>query len=416
MIAIGDELVLGQKLDTNSPWISARLVERGVRVVEHVTLGDDGDEIARTLRRLGGHVELLVTTGGLGPTQDDLTRRGLARAMGEELVEDADAMARIRAFFASRGKTMPASNRLQAMRPAGARMLHNEVGTAPGLKGQVGQAQVWCLPGPPGEMRPMFEREVLGTIPAMWEVAIGLVQTIGWGESRVAEAVADLMERGGTAVVGTTASRGIVTLRIQAVGTDSRERVRSLTEEIRRRLGAIVFAVGDVSLQDACLGLLRERGQTLCTVESCTGGMLGEMLTRVSGASDAYLGGWVTYANAMKMREVGVPREVLERDGAVSSACARAMALGAVRRSEADWAISITGIAGPGGGSEDKPVGTVWIGRAARGGAWETRRFRFLGDREDVRAWSAISALALLRLGIIGEDMELLFEEERACS
>jgi len=413
VMAIGDELVLGQRLDTNSQWISARLVDRGVSVVEHVTIEDDADEIAQALRRLSERVGVIVSTGGLGPTRDDLTRQALARAMGEELVEDEQALEQIRACFESRGVAMPEANRVQAYRPGSARLLPNPVGTAPGLAAQVGDAKVWCLPGPPSEMRPMFEHEVLGSIPVDSEIATALVQTIGWGESRVGEAIDDLMVRGGDALVGTTASRGIVTVRVRAVGKGSRERVQGLVEEIRSRLGPIVFAVGDVSLQQACLDLLRERGQRLCTVESCTGGMLGEMITQIPGSSEVYLGGWVTYANEMKMREVGVPEGVLVHDGAVSSACARAMAIGAIRQSGADWALSITGIAGPGGGSEGKPVGTVWIGRASHEGACQTRRFRFRGGREDIRAWSAISALAMLRLGLLGEEMALLFEEER---
>lgn len=413
VMAIGDELVLGQRLDTNSQWISARLVERGVLVVEHVTIGDDADEIARALRRLSERVGVIVSTGGLGPTRDDLTRQALAHAMGEELVEDEQALGQIRAFFESRGRAMPEANRVQAYRPVSARVIPNEVGTAPGLAAQVGGARVWCLPGPPSEMRPMFDREVPGSISTDTEIATAQVQTIGWGESRVGEAIEDLMARGGEAVVGTTASRGIVAVRVRAIGEGCRDRVQELVREIRNRLGPIVFAVGDVSLQQACLDLLRQRRQRLCTVESCTGGMLGEMITQVPGSSAAYLGGWVTYANEMKMREVGVPEGVLADEGAVSSACARAMALGAVRRSGADWALSITGIAGPGGGSEAKPVGTVWIGRASHDGACQTRRFRFRGGREDIRAWSAISALAMLRLGLLGEEMDLLFEEER---
>ncbi len=420
ILAIGDELVLGQKLDSNSQWLSDRLVGLGIRVLEHATVDDDDGAIAGAIGRLASACDLVVCTGGLGPTEDDRTRAGLARAMGEQLIEDAALMRGLLAWYASRGREMASANRVQALRPVSAEALDNERGTAPGLWGrlEIG-VEVACLPGPPGEMRPMFEGEVVRRL----RVASGrvirtrLIHTVGLGESNIAERLGELMDRSRMPLVGTTASGGVVTCRIRFEGDagDADGAVAQTARAVRERLGAVVFGEGDQTPAGACVDLLRERGETVCTVESCTGGMLGELLTERAGSSDGYIGGWVTYTNEMKHREVGVAMDVFERDGAVSSACASAMALGGLERSGATHALAITGIAGPGGGSEDKPVGTVWIGRASADGSVETRRFLFRGDRAGVRRLSALSALAMLRLKLVGEEMELLWEVEKAC-
>lgn len=453
ILAIGDELILGQKLDSNSQWLSARLLDLGIRPVEHATVDDDLDQIAGAFRRLARVADLILCTGGLGPTADDLTRQGLARAMGEELVEDAGALAQILAWYDSRGRTMPEPNRVQALRPESAAWIDNAHGTAPGLVGEIeregARATAVCLPGPPREMQPMFEvvaREHLR--PTDRVLITRILQTFGTGESNVAEMLGELMARDRMPLVGTTASTGIVSVRIRYEGTGGqaaggtpqvaggtpRERAQRLVDEtereVRARLGALVFGEGeDATLEGQVLGLLRARGQMLATVESCTGGMVGEMLTSVPGSSDAYAGGWVTYTNAMKQRQVGVPREVFEgvpgsgEAGAVSEECARAMAEGGLRESGVDHCVAITGIAGPGGGSDEKPVGLVWIalascagGRIEKAGggsgaaAVDVRRFRFKGGRDQIRLWAARSALGMVRLRVEGVEMGLLGE------
>ncbi|MFG0326171.1 MAG: CinA family nicotinamide mononucleotide deamidase-related protein [Phycisphaerales bacterium JB037] len=436
ILAIGDELILGQKLDSNSQWLSARLLDLGIRPVEHATVDDDLDQIAGAFTRLARVADLILCTGGLGPTADDLTRQGLARAMGEELVEDAGALAQIRAWYDSRGRAMPEPNRVQALRPQSAAWISNEHGTAPGLVGEIeredARATAVCLPGPPREMHPMFEvvaREYLR--PAEDRVTITkILQTFGTGESNVAEMLGELMARDRMPLVGTTASTGIVSVRIryegtggQAAGSPPREQAQRLVDEteqdVRGRLGPLVFGEGeDATLEGHVLGLLRARGQMLATVESCTGGMVGGMLTSVAGSSDAYAGGWVTYTNAMKHKQVGVPREVFEgvpgsgepAAGAVSAECARAMAEGGLRESGVDHCVAITGIAGPGGGSDEKPVGLVWIALASMGSPTDVRRFRFKGGRDQIRLWAARSALGMVRLRVEGVEMGLLGE------
>ncbi len=428
ILAIGDELTTGQKLDTNSAWLSARLLDLGIATAEHATVPDDAEAIGRAIRRLaaGAGAGISNTTGGLGPTADDLTRHGLAIALAPtpdgapaELIEDQAALADIRRWFESSGRRMPEPNRIQALRPGAATFLPNAMGTAPGLRAQMGPdgPAIFCLPGPPREMRPMFENSVLPALPEPDRaIRARMLHTFGAGESRIAELLGDLMDRDRNPLVGTTASGGIVTCRLRAVADAPKAADRALDgaeQAVRARLGALIFGAGDDTLPSSILDLLRARKQTLATVESCTGGLLGAAITETPGASDGYRGGWITYTNAMKTAEVDVPARALEAHGAVSREVAEAMAIGGRARAGADWALAITGVAGPGGGSEAKPVGAVWIALAGPDGV-DARRFRFPGDRGDVREWSVRCALGLLRLHLIGRSEETLVRESRA--
>lgn len=424
IVSIGDELAIGQSLDTNAKWLASRLTDLGVRVVEHATVADDLERHVAALRRLtegADGVDLVVSTGGLGPTADDLTRAALARLLDEPQVEDAAAVAALRRWFA--GRAMPERNLVQAQRPASAACLANPNGTAPGLQVRAGGADVFCLPGPPREMQPMFEAEVAPRVrrAAGVEVATRVIPTFGLGESDVAARLGDLMDRDregrGLPLVGTTASQGVVSVRIRHVGRgDAAGVVDALAAECRALVGEeYVLGEGVESLAACVLDLLRGRGEMVAVAESCTGGGLGASLTETAGSSDAFAGGFITYTNGLKMRLLGVPEAVLAEHGAVSRACAEAMAEGALRATGAAHALSITGIAGPGGGSEAKPVGTVWIGLASAGMATAARRFRLAGDRANVRAWSAQAALGMLRLRLIGrEELGLLREVESA--
>ena len=431
ILAVGDELVLGQSLDSNTQWISARLVERGVRIVEHVTVADDLERLTATMLRLSTISSLLIVTGGLGPTKDDLTRQALARAMDEPLVEDADAVAALEAKLRGRGRELDDARRVQAMRPNGAVCLPNEIGTAPGLRGRIVSpveimelgdfegrplaseddiCEVVCLPGPPREMRPMFERDVLPGLHPRQDnaIAVRLVRTFGLPEVDVATRLGEMMDRDRNPKVGTTASGGMVTVRVRAEGrADAAERAaEEAVGEVLARLGDFVFGQGELELPEAVVAVLRERGERLVVVESCTGGMLGAMITSVSGSSEMFDGGWITYANSMKVGEVGVAEGLIRGGpGAVSREVALAMAEGGLAAAEregvdATHALSVTGIAGPDGGSDETPVGTVWIARASRLGSAgvdaEARRFRIPGDRADIRERSAMLALGML--------------------
>jgi nicotinamide-nucleotide amidase len=434
ILAVGDELVLGQALDTNTRAIADALTEVGVLVAEHATVPDDRAAQAAAIARLAAGRGLLVVTGGLGPTGDDLTRQALADAMGEGLVEDADALAAIEAWYTSRGRAMPPPNRVQALRPASARMLANREGTAPGLAAAVGACRVFCLPGPPGEMRAMLAREVVPFVRSVGggsPIPTRTLRTVGRGESDIAGLLGGLMERDRPILVGTTAGLGVVTVRIRAndseaaglsppsggdAGTGA---IDAVVAEVRGRLGPIVFSDGP-DLPEAVLTRLRSRGETLGTIESCTGGLLGAALTAVPGSSDAYAGGLITYTNRLKHNLADVPEEVLATAGAVSVACAAAMADGARRTLGVDHCLAITGVAGPGGGSAAKPVGTVCIALSSRspppGSGSEprptdARRFLFRGSRDAIRRWSVTSALAMLRLRLDGIETPLLNEQ-----
>jgi nicotinamide-nucleotide amidase len=421
ILSIGDELTLGQSLDTNSHWLAQRLLDIGIKPIEHVTVPDDLDAHVRVLQRLAATCDLVISTGGLGPTADDLTRAALARASDDELIEDPVAVAQIERWFAKSGRALNAINRVQALRPSRGECLENEHGTAPGLWGRVGEVELYCLPGPPREMKPIFEKLVRPRLRPMNDrlVRTLVLPTIGLGESDVALKLGELMRRDRAVMVGTTASKGVVSVRLRYEGDPAHAdaQVRDAEAQVRERLGPIIFKHGEVSLAAELLGLLREQGLTLATVESCTGGLLGGLLTDVPGSSAVYTGGWVTYSNAMKQSLVGVDASILSPSGpgAVSAACAAAMARGGLARSGASLCVSITGIAGPDGGSEAKPVGTVWIAFGhSSDAAVEARRFVLAGDRANVREWACVAALAMIRQRAIGDEApKLLREQER---
>lgn len=420
ILAIGDELMLGQSLDTNSCWLADRLTTLGIIPVQHITVGDDAPAITDSLRRLMAIADLVITTGGLGPTADDLTRQAVAAALGQPLVEDAGALAHIENYFRARGRKLPAINRCQALRPRDAAIIPNPRGTAPGLSAaqHAPACDVFCLPGPPREMQPMFNEAVAPRLrpPRNRIIRVRLLHTHGLGESDVASRLGDLMDRSRMPLVGTTASQATVTCRIryegphEGIGGQSPDALLDTTARaVHGRLDPFIYGEGDHSLQSSVIDLLRVQSRTLAIAESCTGGMLGAMLTEVPGASDVFYGGWITYANAAKEHHLAVPGDILaksgEDGGAVSRACALAMANGALAKSGAQEALSITGIAGPGGESPGKPVGTVWIALASRtatGVDAHARRFLFPGERAHVRTWSCRTALGMLRLKLIG--------------
>ena len=401
ILSIGDELILGQTQDTNARWLAGRLADRGVRCVQFRVVPDDVVAQQSALRELAAVAGLVLVTGGLGPTEDDLTREALRLAMNDrgELVVDEPSLALLDRWFRDRGRAMPDINRRQALRPAGAVCLRNDFGTAPGLQARVGTATVVCLPGPPREMEPMFDRFVLPLLPSL-AMATGTVHAFGQGESFLAERLGDRMRRDRNPLVGTTASGSVVSARVRATGEAAAPAsMEAELAEIEALWKPFAFGRGGVTLAGALGAALRSRGQTLALAESCTGGLAGSMVTAEAGASDWFLGGVMSYANQAKRDLCGVQQASLERHGAVSREVAAELAAGAAHALKADWAASITGVAGPAGGSEAKPVGTVFIGVHGPGFA-AVRRFRFPGERAIVRDRAAKTALALLRLAV----------------
>lgn len=426
ILSVGDELTLGQTLDTNAKWLAQQLAGLGIVPVEHTTVPDDLDAQANALRRLAERADVILCSGGLGPTSDDLTRAALAKASGDELVEDPVSRGQIERWFSRRTRAMPEINLVQAQRPSRAIALENRNGTAPGLAGEIprsggGACSVFCLPGPPGELKPMFEVSVLPRLrPSSRRAVITrALHCFGIGESDLAARLGPLMDRSRNPLVGTTASGGVVSCRVRYEGPveGAQAAVDATLRDVERAAEPFVFGSGDETLAGVVLELLQRHGARAGCVESCTGGLLGGMMTEVPGSSRAFVGGLITYSNAMKTRLAGVPAELLEPGGpgAVSREVARAMAVGGRERLECDHCMSITGIAGPDGGSDEKPVGLVWIGLASRDGTEpDIRCMQMAGTRQLIREWSARAALTMLRLRLCGiRGVKLLREVDR---
>lgn len=407
IISIGSELTSGQNLDTNSQWLSRRLAEIGISVGWHTTIADDLDANIEAFRIAARRAELVLATGGLGPTQDDLTREALARAAGVELVEHAESLAHIEEMFHRRHRAMPERNRVQALFPAGALVLPNERGTAPGMWMRLGDCWLAALPGVPSEMYAMFETQVRPRLRALGLGGGVLVQrkinTFGAGESTIEEKLFDLTRRGQVPEVGITASDATISLRILARAAtlaEAQARIAPVEQTIRQRLGDLVFGADDEELQDVVAVLLAAKHQTLATAECVTCGLVAERLGRVADIRPWFHGGIVAYDNRLKVELLGVPQTLIDEHGAVSAEAAEAMAAGCRTRLRSDLAVSTTGVAGPRDLGADKPVGLVYVGLAWTGGV-SSVRFSWTGSRSEVQSRTAKLALNRLRLHLM---------------
>lgn len=370
IISIGTELTLGQTVDTNAPWIAQQLAGVGIACRGHVTVPDDRDAIRDAMTSCVRDADLVVITGGLGPTPDDLTREALAAALDSELRLDRASLDRIEAYFRERNRDMPPANRCQAMIPERSIPIENTCGTAPGIGARLGTADLFALPGVPSEMKIMFERDVRPTLRSSGGQAVirqNVLHTFGISEADVGQELADLMARDRNPCVGTSAADLVISIRINGHGATPQAAdalVESDAAEVRRRLGQHVFGDGSDTPAVAVGRLIRELGRTVAVAESCTAGLLAKRLTDVPGASAYFLEGMVVYSNAAKVRQLEVPSDLIEAHGAVSEEAARTMAVHCRRLSGADYALSVTGIAGPAGGTPAKPVGLVYVGLA----------------------------------------------------
>ena len=417
ILSIGDELVLGQTVDTNSAWISQQLAAVGCGVAAHMTVGDDQKAIEQAMLESVGRCDFLIISGGIGPTEDDLTRQALAAVMNVPLEQNDAWLTRLEQYFQKLGRVMPKTNAIQAMIPKGATIIENEKGTAAGIDAtyrsgdQKTICRIFVMPGVPKEMKAMFARDVLPHVQRETggaAIVSRTLHTFGVGESTVAERLGSLMMRQNNPSVGTTVSNGIVSLRVNARFGSREQAANELEKTVaacQAALGDLIFGADEQTLQAQVGTMLLNKGQSVAVAESCTGGWLAKMLTDVPGSSRYFSFGWVTYGNDAKQALLGVSPALLNQHGAVSEPVVIEMARSALRHAAgADYALAISGIAGPDGGSPDKPVGTVCIALARDEGT-VARTFVFPGDRDFIRDRSAKMALTMLRYEMLGKKM-----------
>ncbi len=402
IVSVGNEVLSGQTVDSNAGYLSRRLLSIGIPVVSSYTVGDDIDLIVRALNLAGGDAELILVTGGLGPTDDDLTRQAFAELLGVELEMQSELLQKIQDFFGRRDLQMPEKAKVQAYIPGGARALANNPGTAPGIMARKEGKLYVGMPGVPSEMEQMFEGSVLPELKQFaggQTIVVRKLKCFGVGESTIAELLGTVMKRGRNPLINCTACRGVVTLHIIATAKgegEAREMAEKDEELLMGLLGEVVYGRGEQTLGEVVGEKLAQQKKTIAVAESCTGGWLAKLLTDVPGASRYFTGGWVTYSDNAKTEELGIPADLIEEYGAVSEQVAKAMAQGARENAGTDFAIGITGIAGPTGGSEQKPVGLVYVSIDSDNGC-ETKRLVISGDREFIRVQAAQTALNMLR-------------------
>lgn len=410
ILAVGTEVLLGDLVDTNTAWLSARLAALGVSVYRHVTVGDNKQRIVAALLEASSRADLVITTGGLGPTSDDLTNECLGLAAGRQMVEYPEARRHVDEMFARFGREPTSSNYKQALFPEGSRLIPNPLGTAMGALLELDGALVATFPGVPIEMKRMFEETLEPFIKQRTEGSI-VSRTLwftGIGESALAEKVQDLLDASDP-TVAPLAGQGKVRLRVTARAAsleEAEKRIEPVAEEILNRLKKYYFGEDDETLEGVVGRLLTEKGATLALAESCTGGLLAKRLTDRVGSSAYFVEGLVTYSNEAKERLLGVPHELLVEHGAVSEPVARAMAEGVREDADTDYGLSITGVAGPDGGTEEKPVGLVFVGLSDVSGtvAEKLDLSAWARSREAIRERSANRAFDLLRHRILEKD------------
>jgi nicotinamide-nucleotide amidase len=401
ILAVGTEILLGDIVNTNSHYISKRLADLGISVYYQTVVGDNEERLYDAYKLAFERADIVIATGGLGPTKDDLTKEIGAKYFDKELVLHEESLDYIKNFFDRLNRPMSEGNRKQAIFPKGSIILANPNGTAPGCIIEENNKILIMMPGPPKEMAPMFEDSV---VPYLQKFSDGVlvskvIRVLGLGESAMAERVNDIIDNNTNPTVAPYAKDNEAILRITAKGKTKEEAeklILPIEQEIRNRIGDDIYAEGETTI-DAVVGeMLVNRNLTIATAESCTGGLLAGTLINYPGISSVFLEGAITYSNEAKMKRLGVKEETLERYGAVSEETAREMAIGIARAASTDIGISVTGVAGPDGGTEGKPVGLVYIGLYIKGEV-KVKKLRMFGDRQKIRNRTVVSALDWLR-------------------
>jgi len=401
IIAVGTELLMGQIANTNAQYLSRRLNDLGINVYYHSVVGDNPKRLESSLRIALDRTDVIITTGGLGPTQDDITKETIASALGLKLVLHEDTFNNIRCFFERQNRQMQKNNEKQAYLPENGILIPNNNGTAPGCIIETDGRIVVMLPGPPKEMIPMFEETVVPYFSQKTGQVIfsRLMKVFGIGESEMEMKIADIVESQTNPTIAPYVGDGEIVVRVTARCQDKAEAekmIMPVIDSIRSRLGDFVYACDGESMEEVVVELLRQKGVSLSVAESCTGGMLGSRIVNVPGASEVFERGYITYSNKAKIEELGVSEDTLRKYGAVSSRTAVEMVKGLVNKTGTRAGIAITGIAGPGGGSEEKPVGLVFIALYLDGNI-ECKEFNLVGDRYRIRNVACLNALNMLR-------------------
>ncbi|GIU81680.1 MAG: competence/damage-inducible protein A [Acidobacteria bacterium] len=409
IIAIGSELLTPDKIDTNSLWFTQKLNEIGIEVIMKAVVGDDIELLKQAINSALKRSDVIILTGGLGPTEDDVTRQAVAEALGRKLIFNEEVARQIKEKFARMNRQMPEINKRQAFVVEGAVILENPNGTAVGMFIELNEKSLAVLPGPPRENQPMFEKDVL---PRLGDSASGVVfrrrllRVSGMGESAVDEAIAPIYSKYENIRTSILFNRSEIEIHLTAKAKSQQEAdeaLEKLASEITEKLGIAVFALNGETMEEVVGRLLKERRKTLAVAESCTGGLIGARLTDIAGASEYFLLGVTAYANEAKIKMLDVPSELIKRHGAVSAEVAEAMASGVRKKAGSDYGISVTGIAGPSGGTKEKPVGLVFIGYSDE---TETKSFKVIlpGDRYLIRWRASQAALDYLRRKILHKE------------
>lgn len=391
LISVGTEILLGNIVNTNAAYLSEKCAQLGLSLYYQTVVGDNPDRLEETLKLALERSDIVILGGGLGPTKDDLTKEAAARVLGKKLVEDPRSREMIQKFFDTRGiKEITDNNWKQALVPEGAIVVDNDNGTAPGLILEEGEKTLILLPGPPGEMKPMFEKDIFPYLNQKQpEIIVSeMIKICGMGESRVETMIADLIEKQTNPTIATYAKIGEVHLRLTAKAADeaaARKLMKPVIRELKVRFGGSIYTTNEkMTLEESVVQLLKEQDLTLTTVESCTGGLFTGRLVNVQGASEVLKQGFITYSNKAKRKLIGVKKLTLKEFGAVSDKTAKEMAKGAILTTGSDVAVSITGIAGPDGGTKEKPVGLVYIAVSVKGNM-RVEEYHFTGNRMKIR-------------------------------
>lgn len=414
IIAVGTEILLGNIVNTNAAYLAEKCAGLGLSCYHQDVVGDNEERLCETIKTALSRADILLLSGGLGPTQDDLTKEAAAKVLGKPLYLHEESRDAIRSFFEKRGLEITDNNWKQAMVPEGCIVVENPNGTAPGIIMAENGKHVILMPGPPNELVPMFETSIMPYLSKLQSCVIfsQTVKICGVGESKLETMIRDLIEKQTNPTIATYAKTGEVHLRVTARAEDekaARKLVKPMVKELKGRFGSNIYTTDDaVTLEKAVVDLLLANHLTICTVESCTGGLLAARLINVPGVSEVFKAGYITYSNKAKRRLLGVKKNLLLKHGAVSEQVAKEMARGAALVSKADVTVSVTGIAGPGGGTEEKPVGLVYMGCSVCGRV-TVKKCQFSGSRGKIRENTVSAALSLMRECILQYYSEVTF-------